>query len=70
MNKYKNVIRWPGSVHDSTIFDNSLLRAKFENNEFGDALLLGDGGYACRNYLMTPLTNPSTDAEIRYQVSN
>jgi len=65
---YSNVNSWPGSVHDSTIFDNSLLRAQFENHEFGDALLLGDGGYACRNYLMTPLANPITEAEKRYQV--
>jgi len=44
------------------------LRAQFENHEFGDALLLGDGGYACRNYLMTPLANPITEAEKCYQV--
>eukprot|EP00102_Acyrthosiphon_pisum_P023861 XP_016661071.1 PREDICTED: putative nuclease HARBI1 [Acyrthosiphon pisum] len=60
-------IHWPGSVHDSTISDNSLLRAQFENHEFGDAVLLGDGGYACRNYLMTPLANPITEAEKCYQ---
>lgn len=50
------------------MFDNSLLRAQFENNEFEDVLLVGDGGYACRNYMMTPLANPTTEAEIRYQV--
>ncbi|XP_060855453.1 putative nuclease HARBI1 [Metopolophium dirhodum] len=66
--QFKNIVaRWPGSVHDSTIFDNSLLRAQFENNEFGDAVMVGDGGYACRNYMMTPLSNPVTEAEIRYQ---
>lgn len=63
-----NHTRWPGSVHDSTIFDSSMLRAQFENNEFNNSLLVGDGGYACRNYLMTPLANPITDAEVRYQV--
>jgi nuclease HARBI1 len=57
---YTNTIRWPGSVHDSTIFDNSLLRAQFENNKFEDAVLVGDGGYACRNYMMIPLSNPTT----------
>ncbi|KAJ8965807.1 hypothetical protein NQ317_000435 [Molorchus minor] len=28
------VARWPGSTHDQTIFNNSLLKARFENNEF------------------------------------
>ena len=30
------VARWPGSAHDSTIFRHSRLRARFENNEFGN----------------------------------
>lgn len=63
------VARWPGSVHDSTIFDNSSLRAKLENNEFGDCYILGDGGYPCRRYLMTPLLNPLTASEKKYQKS-
>lgn len=62
------LFRWPGSVHDSTIFDNSFIRAKFENNEFGKTFLLGDGGYPCRSYLLTPLLNPRTEAEQKYQV--
>jgi len=41
---YAHFYRWPGSVHVSTIFDNSLLRAQFENNEFGNSVLVGDGG--------------------------
>jgi len=55
-------------VHDSTIFDNSSVRAKLENNEFGDCYILGDGGYPCRKYLMTPLLNPLTASEKKYQV--
>ena len=50
------VCRWPGSTHDSRIFDNSALCSKFENNLI-DGLLLGDGGYPCRHYLMTPVNN-------------
>ncbi|KAF0728338.1 putative nuclease HARBI1 [Aphis craccivora] len=60
------VARWPGSVHDSTIFDNSMLRAQFEN-EFGTCVLLGDGGYPSRSYLLTPLPNPQSESERRYQ---
>jgi len=45
-----------------------MLRAQFENNEFNNSLLVCDGGYACRNYLMSPLANPITDTEVRYQV--
>ncbi|KAE9521249.1 hypothetical protein AGLY_018341 [Aphis glycines] len=61
------VARWPGSVHDSTVFDNSLLRAQFINNEYNGCFLLGDGGYPCRSYLMTPLLNPTTNSEKKYQ---
>lgn len=50
------------------MFDNSLLRAQFENNEFEGCFLLGDGGYPCRSYLMTPLLNPTSNAEKKYQV--
>lgn len=49
------VARWPGSTHDSTIFNNCYRRARFEHGVYGDALLLVDGGYACRPYTMPPL---------------
>lgn len=39
------VARWQGSVHDSTIFNNSRLRANFENGVYGNGLLLGDSTY-------------------------
>lgn len=35
------VARWPGSAHDATIFMNSLLRARFEAQEFPNCVLLG-----------------------------
>ena len=59
------VCRWPGSTHDSRIFDNSALRAMLENNEI-EGILLGDGGYACRHYMLTPLHNPTTSKERKY----
>ena len=59
------VCRCPGSTHDSRIFDNSALCSKFENNLI-DGLLLGDGGYSCRHYLMIPVNNPVIDKERNY----
>ncbi|KAK9728823.1 DDE superfamily endonuclease [Popillia japonica] len=55
--------RWPRRSHDQTIFDNSRIKARFEVNEFGNGLLLGDRGYGIKPYLITPLLNPVTDAE-------
>ena len=44
------VVRWPGSTHDSRIFDNSRLCAMLERGAY-EGHLLGDNGYACRGYL-------------------
>uniref|UniRef100_A0A6P7H3R6 Nuclease HARBI1 n=1 Tax=Diabrotica virgifera virgifera TaxID=50390 RepID=A0A6P7H3R6_DIAVI len=35
------VARWPGSAHDSTIFNNSRVKQRFEEGEFGNGILLG-----------------------------
>ncbi|XP_011858462.1 PREDICTED: putative nuclease HARBI1 [Vollenhovia emeryi] len=60
------VARWPGATHDSTIFDNSRIKASFEAGRFGDGILLGDSGYPNLPYLMTPLNNPATASEQLY----
>lgn len=59
------VARWPGSVHDSTVFDHSRIRALLETGP-NEGYLVGDGGYPCRQYLLTPVLNPSTQAERKY----
>ncbi|XP_047113433.1 putative nuclease HARBI1 [Schistocerca piceifrons] len=64
------VARWPGSVHDSTIFLNCARRAQFENGEIPQGHLLGDSGYACKSYLLTPLLNPQNEAEHQYNRSH
>ena len=64
--KFRNIVcRWPGSTHDSRIFENSELCAKFEANEI-DGLLVGDQGYNLKRYLMTPVRFPSTRPEWSY----
>jgi len=63
------VARWPGSVHDSTIFDHSHVRAMLETGVH-DGYLIGDGGYPCRRYLLTPLLNPATNAEKAYNAAH
>lgn len=63
------VARWPGSVHDSTIFDNCHIRAVLETSPC-DGYLIGDGGYPCRRYLLTPVTNPATDPQRKYNTAH
>ncbi|XP_012543806.2 putative nuclease HARBI1 [Bombyx mori] len=60
------VARWPGSAHDATIFNNSVLRAQCDAGQFGNHWLLGDSAYPNRPYLLTPVLNPVTEAELRY----
>lgn len=33
--------RYPGSTHDAFIWGNSAIKRKFQNGEFGDAVLIG-----------------------------
>jgi len=60
------VVRWPGSTHDSYIFNQSSLKTKLDAGKFSNGVLLGDGGYKLETYMMTPLRNPITPEEICY----
>ncbi|XP_031333815.1 putative nuclease HARBI1 [Photinus pyralis] len=65
-NRKGNIVaRWPGATHDSTIFNNSMLKAVFEDG-MGNHLILGDSGYPLIKYLITPLLNPTTPGENRF----
>ncbi|XP_050675403.1 putative nuclease HARBI1 [Leptidea sinapis] len=55
-----------GSVHDTTIWNDSPLAAEFEAGRFGSYCLLGDSGYPCLRYLLTPYLNPSTPSQEAY----
>ncbi|XP_069105078.1 putative nuclease HARBI1 [Argopecten irradians] len=59
---------WPGSVHDSRIWNSSALKDQFENGVH-DGLLLGDSGYACRRYMMTPYLHPADRSQERFNSS-
>ncbi|XP_053378584.1 putative nuclease HARBI1 [Mercenaria mercenaria] len=61
------VARWPGSTHDSRILHNSGLRQLFEKGiVHGGYHLLGDSGYPCRRWLLTPYLNPQPGAQSAY----
>ena len=62
------VARWPGSTHDSFVLSNSLIGQKLESrpHSIEDGLLLGDSGYPCKPYLMTPFLNPTTAKQEAY----
>ncbi|XP_029444664.1 putative nuclease HARBI1 [Rhinatrema bivittatum] len=65
--KILNVVsRFPGSCHDSYILARSALGCNFAEGKYGDGWLLGDAGYGCKSWLLTPLLAPCTDAERRY----
>ncbi|XP_062384538.1 putative nuclease HARBI1 [Sardina pilchardus] len=60
------VARWPGGTHDSFIWANSAVGQKAGRGEFGRSVVLGDSGYPLRSYLVTPVTNPATPQEERF----
>ena len=71
--KFLNIVSsWPGSTHDSRIFMMSnlyhLLERDHEEGTYKH--LLGDSGYPCLKYLLTPILNPTTDKERRYNTAH
>lgn len=63
------VARWRGSAHDARIWDESLVKEEMETGRIR-GIILGDGGYPCRRYLLTPLLNPATPSEEAYNLSH
>ncbi|KAM3876289.1 putative nuclease HARBI1 [Diretmus argenteus] len=60
------VARWPGSTHDSFVWANSAVGQKAARGIYGRTIFLGDSGYPLRSYLITPVTNPASPAEERF----
>lgn len=59
------VPEWPGSQHDSRIFQNSRIYMRYIRREL-TGILVGDNGYPCLPFLLTPILNPETDEQIAY----
>ncbi|XP_041830093.1 putative nuclease HARBI1 [Melanotaenia boesemani] len=64
------VAKYPGSVHDSFILRNSVIFSKLRDGEYGDGWLLGDGAYPLQPFLLTPVLNPATAGENRYNAAH
>ncbi|CAC5359658.1 HARBI1 [Mytilus coruscus] len=71
--KFTNInANWPGSSHDSHIFRTSqvfyqiYMEQNGTNGGWADGVLLGDSGYPCRPFLMTPYQNPVQDHQKKY----
>lgn len=59
--------RWPGSTHDSRVFQCSGIGFKLANNEI-NGFILGDSGYPLTSYLSTPFKSETLNAaELQYQ---
>ncbi|CAC5426814.1 HARBI1 [Mytilus coruscus] len=60
-NKINANVKWPGSAHDAHVFRTSAIGRHLENNYQGieQGLLLGDSGYPCRPFLLTPYRQPA-----------
>ncbi|XP_041461458.1 putative nuclease HARBI1 [Lytechinus variegatus] len=68
--RFVNVVaKWPGSSHDSYIWETSNVLNDFRMGRMPPGWLLGDSGYPTQPWLMTPLTNPQSPAEQRFNSS-
>jgi len=64
---FTNVVaRWPGSTHDSHILRTSAIGDILIGTGLRDGVILGDSGYACSPFLMTPYFNPTTRKQENY----
>ncbi|XP_067204480.1 putative nuclease HARBI1 [Linepithema humile] len=61
------VPEWPGSQHDSRIFQNSRIYMRYRQGQL-DGMLVGDAGYPALPFLLTPISNPTTDEQERYNI--
>ena len=58
---YDLVTEWPGSAHDSRVFNQSQICARLNNGEFGEFHLLADSAYTLTNHVLTPYKKDDTN---------
>lgn len=69
--KFLNIVaRWPGATHDAFIWSNSNLNDMFEARTIDEGWLLGDSAYPLRPWLLTPVLNPTTRHQQRYNAAH
>ncbi|KYQ49083.1 Putative nuclease HARBI1, partial [Trachymyrmex zeteki] len=61
------VPEWPGREHDSRIFQNSRIYMRYRQQAL-DGMLVGDSGDPALPFLLTPIANPITGEEIRFDI--
>lgn len=64
------VIRWPGSSHDAFLRNNWEIAQRLEERHYGDRWFLGDSAYPLNIYLLTPVMDPATQAQIQNNVAH
>ncbi|XP_043100585.1 putative nuclease HARBI1 isoform X2 [Puntigrus tetrazona] len=57
---------WPGSLTDRTVFKQSSVAKLFEEQEIDE----GDNRYPLKKWLMTPVQNPESPADYRYNLAH
>ncbi|XP_049893663.1 putative nuclease HARBI1 [Epinephelus moara] len=61
------VAKWPGSTHDARMLSESGLRQLFEGHYVpANCHLLGDSGYPCKPWLLTPYLQPHQGPQLNY----
>ncbi|XP_052268472.1 putative nuclease HARBI1 [Dreissena polymorpha] len=67
--RFLNVVStYPGSTHDAFMFEGCGVKDYLERNDVG--YLLGDSGYTLRRYCMTPLANPNSVQQTRFNIAH
>ena len=65
---YHSTVKFPGSTHDSYMFENSGLKRLVEDCSKG--ILLGDNAYGSRPYLFVPVLKERSLEEQRYNIAH
>ncbi|CAK1597342.1 unnamed protein product [Parnassius mnemosyne] len=61
------VARWPGSTHDSFIYNSSSVKQSLNIGDLqGQGMLLGDSGYAVSSVCLTPFLSPNSIGQEMY----